>query len=1395
MKRIFLLFLTILSLNVNAQFTDNFSDGDFTNNPTWSGDDSVFVITQQSSNNRLRSNKLLTNSTYYLSTPSTKATEAQWEFFVNLQFNTSGANYVDIYLIADDANLMVTNINGYFVRMGRTQDDICLYKRSGLASSSVVLIDGLDGILNTSNNNIKVKVTRNAANEWKLERDISGVGGSFFVEGTATDATFTNSTHFGISITHSTVSFIQRHFFDDFYIGDIIVDLTPPTATAISVLNANSVEITFDEAVKQSTAENIANYVVNNGIGSPTTAVRNTANKVTLTFATNFTSALQNILSIDNVEDLEGNAISNTQELSFTYFAPFVAQKGDIVINELMSDPTPVVGLPEREFVELYNTTNIPINLQGFKFSDPSSTATLGNFIIQPKSYLILCANADTATFRAYGEVLGISPWPSLNNSSDIMTLRNQNNEIIDEVAYELSWYNDAVKDDGGWTLELINPYAVCGGRNNWNASVDADGGTPGRKNSIFDTIPDITPPLITSIAVNNENSVFLTFNEIMDTASFRTSNWVFSGNLDFTNVLLTGSAQTVLVYTANPIDTGVVYNLLVQNLKDCSGNTMADTTVEFGIGRHPDKGDLIINELLPDELPSVGLPEREFLELYNRSNKLIDLKDCKLSDLTSTTTLVSAVLKPNEYIILTTTTAASQFTVYGRVLGVTSWPSLNNASDKITLTNKDNIIIDEVEYFDTWYRDNDKKQGGWTLERINPETDCSGPNNWIASVDAQGGTPGKQNSVLSTAPDLVAPKLISAEINSVNSILLTFDKTMDTASFRIATYTFTNGLTLQGINQQSDFSKILLITSNIDTGKVYQITVTGVKDCPQNVIGSQNIAEFGIGKTPQLFEIVINEIMANEVPSQGLPESEYLEIYNRSNSLLSLQGCKLSDLTSTANLPNTIIKPGEYLILTKTTTEAEFVTLGRAIGVTSWPSLNNTGDKMTIVNIKGQLVHSVNYSDSWYGNANKKNGGWALEMIDFENPCAGAENWRASENSIGGTPGKINSIYAQNPDLTAPSLIRADAANDSVIVLTFNEQVDSLSAVTANYIFNNQLTLKQVLFNPNVSQRINLVTQNKIQPKTVYSITVSGVKDCIGNSSVATTLDFLLPEQGDSFDIVINEVLFNPRVGGSDFVEIFNRSDKNISLTNWKLANLSKDTISTERILFSDIFNLRPNSYLVFTKDTFNIKNEYPRGNTKVYVQLSSLPSYNDKDGIVILKNNFDKVVDRFDYDEKMHFPLIDDKNGVSLERININAETQNRANWHSASSTEGYATPGYKNSQGGATIESNSVLSIEPRTFSPDDDGFFDYTLIGYKMDKNGYVATITIFDANGRLVRSLVNGELLSVEGFYQWDGINDKGLKANVGLYVVVMEVFDLDGNVKRYRESVAIGARF
>ncbi len=195
--------LLLISGFSHAQLTENFNDGDFTNDLSWSGNTSDFIVNAAL---QLQSNNSVTNSSFYISTPSTKATIAEWNFWVQFAFNPSSNNYMDVYLTSFLSDLSDVSNTGYFVRIGNTDDEISLYRKDA-SGTATRIIDGTDGILNTSNNIIKIKVTRDADGQWILSRNIGGTGNSYINEGMVTDDTYTVSSYFGFLIIYSTAGF------------------------------------------------------------------------------------------------------------------------------------------------------------------------------------------------------------------------------------------------------------------------------------------------------------------------------------------------------------------------------------------------------------------------------------------------------------------------------------------------------------------------------------------------------------------------------------------------------------------------------------------------------------------------------------------------------------------------------------------------------------------------------------------------------------------------------------------------------------------------------------------------------------------------------------------------------------------------------------------------------------------------------------------------------------------------------------------------------------------------------------------------------------------------------------------------------------------------------------
>lgn len=861
-----------IGLMAQAQLNENFGDGDYTASPVWitsnisPGGDWIINASQQ-----LQSNDTVTNSAFYISTANALATSVQWEFYSQISFNPSSANYIDVYLIASASDISAAATTGYFVRIGNTTDEISLYRKDAGAVLTKI-IDGADGILNTSNNVMKIKVIRDASNNFTLFRDLSGTGTSYSSEGSATDATYTTTSFFGILVKQSTSSFFKKHFFDDIIISSYVPDVTPPSIVSATATASTTIDVLFNETVDAATAQTLSNYSASNGLGVPVNAVRDASNTslVHLTFGTAIPNGVNCTLIVNGVQDIAGNAISNGTT-TFSFYTP---QRYDVVIDELIADPTPQVGLPNSEWIELKNTSAFPINLQGWKVGDASGiSGAMPSFILKPDSFVIVC----------------------------------------------------------------------------------------------------------------------------------------------------TGSAVPAL----------------------------------------------------------------------------------------------------------------SAF--------------------------------------------------------------------------------------------------------------------------------------------------------------------------------------------------------------------------------------------------------------------------GKTISVTSFPSLDNAGETLSLIANDGTVIHAVAYSVNWYQNPIKKDGGWTLEMIDTKNPCAGSSNWKESNDPSGGTPGRKNSIDGNNADATAPGILRAYASDASTLVLLFDEPLDSTkAAIKTNYSVSDGISnpANALPVGP-LFDRVILSLSSSLQANKVYTVAVSGVTDCAGNTIGAkNNTRFGVASVTDSFDAVVNEILFNPKSGGYDYVELYNRSNKILDFKQLYLGNRNSSAqidnlkqLSTETLLFF------PGDYIVVTQNKEWVKNNYLAKNPDNFIELASMPGYNDDTSNIVLYNLNGKIVDEFAYSNKWHFALIDNTEGVSLERIDYNGKTQTKENWHSAATSAGYGTPGYQNSQFRIDQQVQGEIKLTPEVFSPDNDGFDDFLTINYQFPERGYVANITIFDASGRPVRLLQKNALCTTNGYFRWDGLNDKLQKVPVGAYIVYTEIFNLQGKTKKFKNTTVVARRF
>ena len=549
---------------------------------------------------------------------------------------------------------------------------------------------------------------------------------------------------------------------------------------------------------------------------------------------------------------------------------------------------------------------------------------------------------------------------------------------------------------------------------------------------------------------------------------------------------------------------------------------------------------------------------------------------------------------------------------------------------------------------------------------------------------------------------------------------------------------------------------------------------------------------------TQNRYDVVIDEIMADPSPQIGLPNSEWIELKNTTHQPIDLQNWRIGDAGGQSGaMPDFTLQPDSFVIVCGTSALGTLSVFGTAIAVTGFPSLDNDADQIFLIAANGSIIHAVAYSGSWYQEELKKDGGWTLEMIDPKSPCAGLSNWKASSDPQGGSPGRINSIDAINDDQNGPKLKNAYVVDSITIVAVFDEPIDSLQGATiGNYHIDGGLSVIDAVTMTPLFNTVRLSLDDRLLPGVVYNLTVNNVTDCKSNSiGTINSRKLGLPVEPSSSDIVINEILFNPKSNGFDYVEFYNAGNKIVDASQLYAANRnSSNLVSSIKKISSIPFYMFPGDYLVITEDLASLEINYLVQNPDAVIVLPSLPSYPDNEGDMIVLNGKGDIVDEVKYSDDWHFKLINNREGVSLERIDPAGPSQNAANWHSAASTAGYGTPTYKNSQYRQTQPVDATIEITPKVFSPDNDGHDDIATIRYKVGGPGYVANITIFDAQGRPVRYLVKNGVLGSGGQWNWDGLDENGNKLPVGTYIIYTEIFNLEAKKQHFKNTVVLARK-
>lgn len=720
--------LIVLPFSSFCQLKDDFSDGDLTNNPRWNGDVANFLVEES----RLRSNGPEDKSFIYLSAPLNTDNLQEWQLTIDLKFAPSGSNQFRYYLLSDSSNLQHAT-NGYYLELGQSGDDQFHLKeiKAGVISTILTSRKAYSSEINTA-----VKVVYRSG-EWQLyikdELD--------FIYDTAAVGEFLiyPSAFAGISCKYTSTR-RDKFYFDIIYAGPIIIDTAPPYLNALEIIDNNDLQLVFNETIDQAQAQDI----LLNELYHPE-IVQVDRNKISLSFNQSFREG-ENSLFVSNVRDLAGNQMPDTL-MSFDYHTISIPETGDILINEFMSDPSPSIELPESEYVELWNVADKHFDLSQLMLN--GRAISVEKKLFPAGAYVILCPAAYAIDFMTYGPVQGMASWDILKNSADeIILTENSQNRIIDEIYYSSEWFYGNSKSNGGYSMERISREFPCQQKYNWSFSEHMEGGTPGTANSLAGFMNDRLPPSVRYAIVTDTNSVRVSFSEALSPLSVQVSDFI-SAEVDFSRIYRNENEQEVYLKPEQLLVKNKIYPLKIKRVADCFGNEMTDTNTSFVLPDSIEAGDILLTEILFDPYATGA----DFIEIYNDSEKVIDLQDLYISnDSTKFYTVAKGpkMLLPNSYLAITTDTnkVAADYPRHGNLHQVSSMPSMPNAEGNVYLLNEDQLVLEFTSYNEDQHLEILASTEGVSLERISLTDPADNYSNWQSASSTAGfATPGLENS------------------------------------------------------------------------------------------------------------------------------------------------------------------------------------------------------------------------------------------------------------------------------------------------------------------------------------------------------------------------------------------------------------------------------------------------------------------------------------------------------------------------------------------------------------------------------------------------------------------------------------------------------------------------
>ncbi|MCB0735244.1 MAG: lamin tail domain-containing protein, partial [Bacteroidetes bacterium] len=521
----------------------------------------------------------------------------------------------------------------------------------------------------------------------------------------------------------------------------------------------------------------------------------------------------------------------------------------------------------------------------------------------------------------------------------------------------------------------------------------------------------------------------------------------------------------------------------------------------------------------------------------------------------------------------------------------------------------------------------------------------------------------------------------------------------------------------------------------------------------------------------PSRYDVLITELLIDPTPMVELPDAEFIELYNRTNHSIDLDGWMLEDPTMSVQLSNYVVAPAEYVIVCEEEVNDKFKSWGNVCPVQRLPSLNNSSDSIRLRSPNAEIIHDINYSIAHLPTSWKSNGGWSLELIDREYQCH-VDNWDWSVDDHGGTPGSENSVDGSVQDNTPPNLMDVVYMGDQRFQLRFDESLDEAP------ILDHESWITSV---SHIGNLLNINTVG-LEIDSIHALRLHSVQDCRGNLLPDTLIPIGIPGTIRLNELRISEVLFHTDSVGRKFIEITNTGSGIEDLSALRLGTTDGEFPIELWLVSQESRLIFPGESIAFCKDITLLQHRYASCPTQRMETLIPFPSLSNDKATLALTTLSGNWLDTVTYDQSFHHPLLPSTINVSLERWDSPLAP---AGWQSGSAGKGGASPGCPNS---GIKPSTKTVKAHPDPFTPNYDGFEDQTQVQLNWSNQLLSVYCTIYDVNGTLMTELLSGAVMHGNETIQWDGILSSGAVAPTGIYIIALDGYS---DSRRYHERVPV----